>query len=135
MHQLIYVSRWTDDTRRDVPLALQQIVGASIQNNRMADITGFLLAQDGMFLQLLEGPVSAVRTAFSRISADTRHAGVGIISDAPAPARLFKQWNMAGVQGRGNLDIDLSSAEAIRAALLAASEFESERERRAALER
>lgn len=135
MHQLIYVSRWTDDTRRDVVFALQQIVMASIRNNRMVDITGFLLAQDGLFLQLLEGPALEVRKTFNRIAEDSRHDHVGIISDAPASVRLFKQWNMAAVQGRGKLAIDLRDADAVRSSLVDASRSELERERAAALGR
>ena len=45
MRQLIYSSRWTDEAKRDLGLTLQLIVGKSIQNNRLVDVTGFLLAQ------------------------------------------------------------------------------------------
>src|SRR3954462_416334 len=98
MRQLIYSSRWSDVARRDIDLTLQQIVGKSIQNNRLVDVTGFLLAREGLFLQLLEGPDRGVGATFKRITADERHNEITVISDTSADRRLFQQWNMAAAQ-------------------------------------
>jgi hypothetical protein len=98
MRQLIYSSRWTDQARQDMVLTVQQIVSASIQNNRMVDVTGFLLSQDGLFIQLLEGPARAVGATFERISADRRHDAIMLLSDIKPDRRLFQEWNMAGSQ-------------------------------------
>jgi len=98
MRQLIYSSRWTDQARQDVVLTVQQIISKSIQNNRLVDVTGFLLSQDGLFIQLLEGPMRAVGETFDRISADPRHDTVKLLSDIKPERRLFHEWNMAGVQ-------------------------------------
>jgi hypothetical protein len=129
MRQLIYSSRWTDDAKRDMDLTLQQIVGTSIQNNRMVDVTGFLLARDGLFMQLLEGPQRAVGETFKRISADPRHTDVRLIADVAAQARLFQQWNMAGIYQTAALGDAPLDAEAARALLRQAAAQERERER------
>jgi len=98
MRQLIYSSRWTDQARQDMVLTVQQIVSKSIQNNRLVDVTGFLLSQDGLFIQLLEGPARAVGETFDRISADARHDAIMLLSDIKPDRRLFQEWNMAGLQ-------------------------------------
>lgn len=79
-------------------LTVQNVVGQSIQNNRLVDVTGFLLCQEGLFIQLLEGPARAVGETFKRISADDRHNEITVLSDAPAERRVFQQWNMAASQ-------------------------------------
>lgn len=74
--------------------ALRHIVGKSIQNNRIVDVTGFLLAWDGAFLQWLEGPAASVAETFERIGKDPRHGDLAILSDGDAPMRQFRDWNM-----------------------------------------
>lgn len=128
MRQLIYSSRWSDMARRDIDLTLQQVVGKSIQNNRLVDVTGFLLARDGLFLQLLEGPDRGVGDTFKRISADPRHNEITVVRDAPADRRLFKQWNMAGAQQAGEQPRILN-AESALALLLNAAEQQLAEER------
>lgn len=131
MRQLIYCSRWTPAARRDIAHTLQQVVGQSIQNNRLADVTGFLIAQDGLFLQLLEGPARGVGETLKRIGADPRHAQIKLISDIETSSRLFQQWNMAGQQGDGQpLDVATLDAESARGLLMIAAAREQDRERR-----
>ncbi len=129
MRQLIYSSRWTDVARQDMDLTLQQVVGKSIQNNRLVDVTGFLLAQDGLFLQALEGPAKGVGDTFKRIAADDRHNAITVLSDVTAERRLFKQWNMAGSRMAGEPARVLDAANAL-AMLLNAAEQQLADERR-----
>jgi hypothetical protein len=121
MRQLVYSSRWSDIARRDIDLTLQQVVAKSIQNNRLVDVTGFLLAREGLFLQLLEGPERGVQETFKRITADNRHDDITLISDAAADRRLFQQWNMAAAQAGGAAPRVLD-ADSARVMLLAAAE-------------
>jgi hypothetical protein len=128
MRQIIYSSRWSDIARRDIDLTLQQVVGKSIQNNRLVDVTGFLLARDGLFLQLLEGPDRGVGETFKRIAADERHSDITVISDTAADRRLFQQWNMAAAQ-QTDAPPRVLNAESAKAALLAAAEQQLTQER------
>lgn len=92
LRRLIYASRFTGEG--DFGEVMRTIVAASIQNNRLVDVTGFLLAGEGLFLQWLEGPATAVEETFTRIARDKRHADVLALADGPAERRKFRDWNM-----------------------------------------
>lgn len=92
MHRLIYASRQRGLVDLDHELGL--IIRASIANNRAASITGLLLAHDGWFIQVLEGPAAEVLTTYGRIAADPRHETPTVISAGPAERREFADWDM-----------------------------------------
>ncbi|WP_454716979.1 BLUF domain-containing protein [Caulobacter segnis] len=92
LRRLIYASRFTGEG--DFGEVVRTIVAASIQNNRLVDVTGFLLAGEGLFLQWLEGPATAVEETYARIARDRRHADLATIADGPAERRWFRDWNM-----------------------------------------
>lgn len=92
LRRLIYASRFTGEG--DFGEVVRTIVNASIQNNRLVNVTGFLLAGEGLFLQWLEGPATAVEETFTRIARDRRHADLVTISDGQAERRRFRDWNM-----------------------------------------
>lgn len=91
--RLIYASRFTG-AERDFDETLRSVIAKSIQNNRVVDVTGFLVAGEGRFLQLLEGPASSVRETYERIGHDKRHADLALISSGAAEQRMFRDWNM-----------------------------------------
>lgn len=93
LHRLIYASRFTG-AERDLDEVLRAIIAKSIQNNRLDDVTGFLVAGEGRFLQLLEGPANAVEAVYIRIGRDTRHTDLIKIDSGPTDHRLFRDWNM-----------------------------------------
>lgn len=93
LSRLIYASRFTG-AARDFDEVLRTVIAKSIQNNRLDDITGFLMAGEGRFLQWLEGPASAVEETFARIAQDSRHADLLTLADGPAERRRFRDWNM-----------------------------------------
>lgn len=93
LHRLIYASRFTG-ADRDFDDVLRRIIAKSIQNNRLDDVTGFLVAGEGRFLQLLEGPAKAVEAVYVRIGQDPRHADLALIYNDHAERRLFRDWNM-----------------------------------------
>jgi len=101
LRRLIYASRFVGDG--DFGQVAQAIVNASIQNNRLVDVTGFLLAGEGHFLQWLEGPATGVGETFERIAGDKRHADLVTLADGPAERRRFRDWNM-GQHRLGALD-------------------------------
>lgn len=93
LFRLVYASRFTGPDRA-LDETLRSIIAQSIQKNRMVDVTGFLLAGEERFLQLLEGPEHSVRATYARIGLDPRHADLVLIQAQPATQRLFRDWNM-----------------------------------------
>ena len=109
LHRLIYVSRWTNGLGEDFQAALHRIVATSLGKNRTIDVTGLLLAQEGWFIQVLEGPSAEISGLMGRISLrDPRHREVHTICAGPAAGRLFSDWNMVGGRpgARGGPDPD-----------------------------
>ena len=93
LRQIVYASRFTG-ADRDLDETLRSVLAKSIQNNRVVNVTGFLVAGEGRFLQLLEGSAAAVEETFQRIGRDPRHADMTLISSGDVDRRLFRDWNM-----------------------------------------
>lgn len=88
--QLIYVSRpfGFDD------LTLSGILASARINNALDQITGALICREDLFMQLLEGPLDAVRGAYERIQRDDRHTDVTLKIQLETADRLFPDWAM-----------------------------------------
>lgn len=54
-----------------------------------------LLAENGRYVQLLEGPEDEVRGLMARIAEDPRHEHVRILAEEAVTARRFPDWAMA----------------------------------------
>lgn len=76
-------------------LDLDELLTTSRVRNRAESITGMLLAENGRFVQLLEGPEDAVRALMDRIAADPRHEHVRLLEEEVVPTRRFPDWAMA----------------------------------------
>ena len=74
---------------------IKEILGQSHRNNRRCGITGMLLYRDGNFLQVLEGPDTAVQSTLERIQADERHRGIVVMKKENIDSRNFSEWTMA----------------------------------------
>ena len=92
---LLYTSQSTSEI--SVPL-MQTILKAARTHNEPDGITGFLVARDGYFLQLLEGDEDKVRACLKRIERDPRHAGLVVHGEVRSPQRLMPAWSMAHVE-------------------------------------
>lgn len=93
-HRLIYYSTANPDNPRPLHELLEQVEVSGAQRKTTMDVTGILFAHDGRFLSVLEGPKDNVRQVYGAISCDRRHASLSVISDQPAPARHFPDWNV-----------------------------------------
>ncbi len=91
LYSLIYVSIATDEPGSE---ELLEILRVSRVNNTRDDITGLLLYKDRRFMQLLEGPETAVCATFARIARDMRHHDVTILLEEKAEGRDFPDWSM-----------------------------------------
>jgi hypothetical protein len=89
--QLMYVSTeaWTLSNSE-----LTAILDVSRANNRRLGVTGLLLHLDHSFLQILEGPESAVMDIFREIERDPRHLGLRMLVQQHVAERLFGGWSM-----------------------------------------
>jgi len=88
---VIYLSTAT------IPLSssqLRDLLTDARQRNLDLELTGLLLYAHGRFMQVLEGPESAVRTVFDSIQRDERHKNVETIRLEEKESRHFPDWRM-----------------------------------------
>lgn len=88
LRQLIYHSQAVG--RPDT----SDVLASSKRNNGMDGITGLLLFDGKMYIQVLEGPASSVEAAFARICTDSRHTNITVIGDHEVDQRDFSYWSM-----------------------------------------
>jgi hypothetical protein len=72
-----------------------EILRVAREKNEKLDITGMLLYREGNFLQVLEGPASAVDSLLATIKRDPRHNGFILMSRKKIDERQFGEWSMA----------------------------------------
>ena len=90
LKQVIYVSEKTD-TSSD---SLTHIYDISQKNNSESGISGCLLIGSNSYLQLLEGPDSAVENLYSKIKMDSRHKKVKKLFEQHIEEKSFSSWSM-----------------------------------------
>jgi hypothetical protein len=78
------------------PAELAALLHRGRTHNLAHGITGLLLhTDDGRFIQVLEGPKTAVRHLFYHIIlSDTRHFHCHVVSEGLCFRRAFSDWNM-----------------------------------------
>ena len=94
MYRLIYKSRSV------APLdweTVQSILHDSHTNNELNGISGFLMASGSHFMQVIEGTFEDVNSTYTRISRDSRHDQVVLLSYEVIDSRLFGEWGMKGI--------------------------------------
>ena len=124
LERLVYCSRACVDTTS--LQALSELLGVSQRNNARDGLTGALAINDGWFLQVIEGPATALDGLLRRLDADPRHAELTVLSRRPVNGRLFRDWSMiaarvtpdVGPQLKGLIDDCRVSPEAAVDALL-----------------
>jgi hypothetical protein len=91
MRTLAYISR----ARRALdPHELGDLLDDARRFNAEHGLTGVLLHDHGMFLQLLEGEAQPVDDAMRRIRRSTKHEHLIVVFDETIAARLFPAWAM-----------------------------------------
>lgn len=90
-YQLVYLSHATRELdEAEIEALLAQV---RAKNQRLG-VTGMLLAGDGRFLQVLEGPREVVQYLYDTIKKDDRHAGCFIVLQQEIDAPEFSEWSM-----------------------------------------
>lgn len=96
LYKLVYCSRnRIVGTQEEIIAEIQNILACSRRNNALAGITGALLFNEGLFAQVLEGPVESVDGTFEKIQCDPRHGDVAVLQSGPTGRRDFPAWSMA----------------------------------------
>ena len=90
LKQVIYVSEKTDTTSD----SLTDIYDISQKNNSESGISGCLLIGSNSYLQILEGPDSAVENLYSKIEVDSRHKKVKKLFEQHIEDILFSYDSM-----------------------------------------
>jgi len=94
LNSIIYKSRCTSAADLDM---VNSILASSTRNNAANGVTGVLVATKTHFLQVLEGEFEILNDTFQRISSDTRHEKIQVISFTEIQERRFSQWAMHGI--------------------------------------
>ncbi len=76
---------------------LVNILRQSKLHNPQNGVTGVLCFSGGIFLQVLEGGRGAVNKLYNRITADSRHSDVQLLSYQEIGERRFAGWSMGQV--------------------------------------
>jgi len=91
LHCLIYVSEANYAMTVE---EVQVLIAQSQAFNKSMGVTGCLLYQDGLFMQMLEGAEATISGLFERIKTDPRHHSVQIVMQSKAHRRIFTGWSM-----------------------------------------
>jgi hypothetical protein len=96
IYRLLYCSRnQIRGTPEEIIREIRVILASSRRNNFPAEVTGALLFNDGLFAQVLEGPIDSVSRIFEIIQRDSRHSDVTVLENGEADHRDFPEWSMA----------------------------------------
>ncbi|WJH38421.1 BLUF domain-containing protein (plasmid) [Aliirhizobium terrae] len=98
LYRLLYRSEYAfSDFAGAADRKIAEIVEAAERSNLRDNLTGAIIASDGVFIQALEGPLPALEATFERICKDLRHKRVRLIEFAAAEERVFPEWRMVRV--------------------------------------
>lgn len=97
LHQVIYISTANPELTED---ALLELLSGSQKRNASRKITGLLLHSDGNIIQVIEGPEPAAKALYDKISGDSRHRGVTLISSKSIEKRDFPEFKMGFKRAR-----------------------------------
>lgn len=96
LERLVYCSRARVDTTS--LQAISELLGVSQRNNARDGLTGALAVNHGWFLQVIEGPATALDRLLRRLAEDPRHVDIEILSRRPVTGRLFPDWTMVAAR-------------------------------------
>lgn len=92
MIELVYISR---AAKRFKDEELVDMLATFRKNNAEASISGMLLYDGhGTFIQAIEGSAENIKTLYNKITHDTRHTSVVLLSEKTVSARKFASWQM-----------------------------------------
>ena len=91
LKSLLYVSRCSEPLDDDEIFRLYK---TAVENNAMEGLTGVLVHDGDIFLQLLEGGEEALSTMMARLHKDPRHCDIEVRDERAIEERSFGGWTM-----------------------------------------
>ncbi len=92
VHQLVYRSLASSIFHKE---DINSILASCKKNNPEMDITGMLVYNNDIFLQMIEGDKLAISKLYNKISVDPRHLDLRILWQGESEERTFPHWSMA----------------------------------------
>ena len=101
LNRLVYYSeRERSCSDEDV----NRLIAAAALRNRPMDVTGLLVADRNCFIQILEGPRTAVSMIFQDVMRDRRHRNVVIAECSEIEQFSCPRWGMARLTDAAKID-------------------------------
>lgn len=91
LERIIFTSRATRRLRRS---DLEDILADAREKNAANQVTGYLLYDDGHFIEAIEGERETVEALADRIAVDDRHEAFQVLARDPIAQREFDDWRM-----------------------------------------
>lgn len=91
MEQIAYTSRASEAV---TATELFKIIEVSARNNPGREVTGFLIATQGEFFQLVEGPSQRLDELMRNLEGDDRHRNIRLLLRENVQERQFPNWRM-----------------------------------------
>ncbi|PZN93907.1 MAG: hypothetical protein DCF30_21130 [Hyphomicrobiales bacterium] len=111
--QLVYKSKYSFARVDSTLKTLRDIVLKSKKNNVACNVTGDLIFDGEVFIQILEGDPADVRRTYNKINEDRRHKESEILLTRIAGARDFPAWAMGGFLQTAPISNTITGIEAI----------------------
>lgn len=104
MYALTYLSTYCPKTGIDVNIEqlLRDLFKTTIERNLARDISGYLVFENGYFLQTLEGEESAVADIYASISRDVRHRDLTVLHHGEIAQRYYRDFGISVSSRRGS---------------------------------
>lgn len=101
LSRLVYYSerdRACDDAQ------VEEILARAAPRNLARDVTGLLIAGRSNFIQILEGPRTAVSLLFQDISRDPRHNNIVLAEVSEIEGRSYPRWGLGFLSDPGKIE-------------------------------
>lgn len=110
--RIVYLSQASFDGDRGdgIHPEVSRILSQSRRNNARSGIVGALHYADGHFLQVLEGPRTAVEALVQRLARDPRHQRFTVVRSQAIDAASFASWSMKFVPSAADVRALLAQA-------------------------
>lgn len=92
IHQLVYLSFSSSPVTKN---SIEEILKKAEVNNPKLDLTGILICNSNVFMQLLEGTKENIMKLMDKVEKDPRHDQVTIVHEGDVDERFFPDWSMA----------------------------------------
>lgn len=112
----------------------RDIAAKSARLNKHAGLCGLLMAIEGQYFQVIEGPSAKLEQTFERICTDFRHRDVKLIDLVSADTLMFRGFDMAFLSLEQQSDLIVREAMCEIRFLIGANASEAVRHMRALLD-